>query len=172
MYIFCFFFSLTYSSYLVTYVHQNILDIGAYYNPINLFLNELACPASFIVVEPILNALSVIVPCKGSGQTHFIFLPITFKYYLKIKSQLPVSDSIVCIGCDSHYGPNRYLLETSFNKPYKLFLEYPADYVHNAAFKKMNGQGKLWNLCIHNFHYCSFIFIFPSYLILIIQKSK
>jgi hypothetical protein len=33
------------------------------------------------------------------------------------------------------------LLETSFKKPYKLYLEYPSEYVHNVAFKKMNGQG-------------------------------
>jgi hypothetical protein len=127
--------------------YQNILDIGAYYNPINLFLNLDFCPASVIVVEPILDALSAVVPCVPSasgtvGSTHFMFLPITFKFYLKIKSQVPRSDSVVCIGCDSHYGPNRNLLETSFKKPYKLFLEYPSEYVHNAAFKRMMGNGK------------------------------
>jgi hypothetical protein len=91
---------------------MNILDVGAYYNPINLFLKSDFCPASLIVVEPILNALSVIVPCPSSpgSSTHFIFLPITFKFYLKIKNFVPKSDSIVCIGCDSHYGPNRFLL--------------------------------------------------------------
>jgi hypothetical protein len=123
---------------------MNILDIGAYYNPINLFLKKDFCPTTVIIVEPILNALSVIVPCKNNidKKTHFIFLPITFKYYLKIKSLIPKSDSVVCIGCDSHYGPNRELLETSFEKPYKLFLEYPSEYVHNKAFKKMMGNGE------------------------------
>lgn len=123
-------------------IKQNILDVGAYYNPINLFLSNGSCPASVVIVEPILDALSVIVPCSTSGgRTHFIFLPITFKFYLKIRNVLPVSDSVVCIGCDSHYGPNRMLLETSFAKPYKLYLEYPSEYVHNVAFKKMNGNG-------------------------------
>ena len=35
----------------------------------------------------------------------------------------------------------RYLLENSFDKPYTLFLEYPSEYIHNAAFKKMMGTG-------------------------------
>jgi hypothetical protein len=123
-------------------ITQNILDVGAYYNPINLFLSNEFCPASVVIVEPILDALSAIVPCgTAGGSTHLIFLPITFKFYLKVKSVLPVSDSVVCIGCDSHYGPNRMLLETSFKKPYKLYLEYPSEYVHNVAFKKMNGKG-------------------------------
>lgn len=98
-------------------------------------------------MEPILNALSAIVPCEASssigksGSTHIIFLPITFKFYIKVKHLLPQSDSVVCIGCDSYYGPNRSLLETSFSKPYKIFLEYPSEYVHNKAFKKMMGLG-------------------------------
>jgi hypothetical protein len=33
------------------------------------------------------------------------------------------------------------MLETSFKRPYTLYLEYPNDYVHNAAFRKMSGQG-------------------------------
>ena len=66
---------------------------------------------------------------------------------------VPRSDSIVCIGCDSHYGPNRHLLETSFERPYKLFLEYPSEYVHNAAFKKMMGYGT----------FPDFIFMFSIY---------
>jgi hypothetical protein len=120
---------------------QNILDIGAYYNPINLFFKDNFCPSSVVVVEPILDALSAIVPCPGGSSTHYLFLPITFKFYLRIKDSVPKSDSIVCIGCDSHYGPNRKLLETSFPRPYKLFLEYPSEYVHNVAFKKMIGTG-------------------------------
>ena len=127
--------------FLLTYDSQNILDIGAYYNPINLFFREDFCPLSVVVVEPILNALSAVVPCHNGKSTHYLFLPITFKYYLRIKHKVPLSDSIVCIGCDSHYGPNRKLLETSFPRPYNLFLEYPSEYVHNAAFKKMLGNG-------------------------------
>ena len=118
------------------------------------------CPESVVVVEPILEALSAVVPCTGTGTpgaTHFLFLPITFKFYIKIKNLVPKSDSIVCIGCDSHYGPNRNLLETSFERPYKLFLEYPSEYVHNAAFKKMMGYGEL-----HFFQICQF---FTSYFI-------
>ena len=117
------------------------MDIGAYYNPINLFFKDNFCPSSVVVVEPILDALSAIVPCQNGKSTHYLFLPITFKYYLRIKDMVPQSDSVVCIGCDSHYGPNRKLLETSFLRPYKLFLEYPSEYVHNTAFKKMLGTG-------------------------------
>lgn len=103
-----------------------------------------SCPASVVVVEPILDALSAMIPCDGAsgGSTHYLFLPVTFKFYLRIKHGVPRSDTVVCIGCDSHYGPNRMLLETSFQKPYKLFLEYPSEYVHNAAFRKMMGKGK------------------------------
>ena len=128
---------------------MNIIDIGAYYNPINLFFNPYYCPQSIIIVEPILEPLSVLIPCnptestqiQNNTNTHYIILPITFKHYIEIKSKLPViSDSVVCIGCDSHYGPNRKMLETSFQRPYSLYLEYPSEYVHNAPFKKMMGN--------------------------------
>ena len=67
------------------------------------------CPESVVIIEPILNALSALLPCDISGETHIIVLPITFKYYNSIKQVLPTKpDSVVCIGCDSHYGPNRY----------------------------------------------------------------
>ena len=136
---------------------KNILDVGAYYNPINLFLSSTHCPASIVVIEPILDAVSAMVPCVAggvnrrttpesltiptTGSTHVIVLPITFKYYITVKHLLPKPESVVCIGCDSHYGPNRQLLETSFERPYTLFLEYPSEYVHNAPFKKMMGTG-------------------------------
>ena len=42
---------------------------------------------------------------------------------------------------NSHYGPSRKMLETAFSRPYTLYLEYPSDYVHNAPFKKMLGDG-------------------------------
>lgn len=57
----------------------NVMDIGAYYNPINLFLSPEVCPDSVIVIEPILDPLSVSVPCSGDRSTHVMFLPITFK---------------------------------------------------------------------------------------------
>jgi hypothetical protein len=136
---------------------KNILDVGAYYNPINLFLSSTHCPTSIVVIEPILDAVSAMVPCVAgagnrrttpeslsvptAGHTHVIVLPITFKYYLTAKHLLTKPESVVCIGCDSHYGPNRQLLETSFERPYTLFLEYPSEYVHNAPFKKMMGTG-------------------------------
>jgi len=34
------------------------------------------------------------------------------------------------------------MLETAFNRPYSLYLEYPSDYVHNLPFKKMLGSGE------------------------------
>jgi hypothetical protein len=136
---------------------QNVIDIGAYYNPIHLFFNESYCPESVMIIEPILDPLSVIVPCNRPSSssklsknthTHVIFLPITFRYYMtasgsveKDKRLLPSPDGVVCIGCDSHYGPNRRMLETAFVKPYTLFLEYPSEYVHNAPFRKMMGTG-------------------------------
>ena len=123
---------------------NRILDIGAYYNPINLFLDHAThCPESVVIIEPILDPLSVKIPCLSdrSLSTHVLFMPITFKQYLQYTHVLPIPDSVVCIGCDSHYGPNRRLLETSFNRPFTLYLEYPSEYVHNAAFRKMNGDG-------------------------------
>jgi hypothetical protein len=63
----------------------------------------------------------------GTGFTHILFLPITFKQYTALPAnQVPAPSAVVCIGCDSHYGPNRRLLETSFPKPYTLYLEYPS----------------------------------------------
>jgi hypothetical protein len=137
-------------SYL-SYFFQNVVDIGAYYNPINLFFNDSYCPQSVIVIEPILDPLSVSVPCPTSTvatttntHSHIIFLPITFRYYMTISKSfnLPQPDGVVCIGCDSHYGPNRRMLETAFGKPYTLFLEYPSEYVHNGPFRKMMGTGE------------------------------
>jgi hypothetical protein len=133
---------------------RNIMDIGAYYNPINLFLSPDVCPESVIVIEPILDPLSVVVPCPATStgaaststnarrETHVMFLPITFKYYMTITSALPKPETVVCIGCDSHYGPSRKMLETAFERPYTLYLEYPSEYVHNQPFKKMNGEDK------------------------------
>ncbi len=139
---------------------ENIMDIGSYYNPINLFFGTTNfCPKSIIIIEPILDALSAIMPCgmkdavkKTStttdktgenlrGATHIIILPITFKYYIKIKQKVPSPDHVVCIGCDSYYGPNRRMLETTFPRPYTLLIEYPSEYVHNGPFKKMMGTG-------------------------------
>lgn len=129
----------------------NLMDIGAYYNPINLFLSSELCPKTVIVIEPILDALSVMIPCThptpAASATHVLFLPITFKHYANhIKSLIPIPETIVCIGCDSHYGPNRKLLENSFPRPYTLYLEYPSEYIHNQAYKRMNGKGPGENL--------------------------
>lgn len=118
----------------------NLIDIGAYYNPIHLFMGAAVCPEHVVVIEPILDPLSVTLPC-GEKQTHYLFLPITFKHYMSIKSMLPAMETVVCIGCDSHYGPSRPMLETAFSRPYTLYLEYPHDYVHNAPYRKMIGNG-------------------------------
>ena len=51
-------------------------------------------------------------------------------------------DTVVCIGCDSHYGPSKVMLETTFERPYTLFMEYPSEYIHNKrTYKLMMGQG-------------------------------
>lgn len=114
--------------------------MGAYYNPIHLFLNATHCPNSVVVIEPILDPLSAMVPCPGGvGQTHVVFLPVTFRFYITVAGLLPRPDSVVCIGCDSHYGPTRKMLETTFVRPFTLLLEYPSEYVHNAPFRKMMG---------------------------------
>jgi len=99
---------------------KHIIDIGAYYNPIHLFLSINSCPITVIIIEPILDALSVIVPCNQEAknninvsiynpyfQTHVLFLPITFKHYLTIKTMIPDPETVVCIGCD-RYGMVRY----------------------------------------------------------------
>lgn len=152
------------------YNAKHILDIGAYYNPINLFFSSELCPLSVVVIEPILDALSVVVPCGDdtsnnmgahtggkNTKTHVVFLPITFRYYAafvsphnpadgnrrlrpdptQVTSSLPHPDHVVCIGCDSHYGPNRKLLEGTFLRPFTLLLEYPVEYVHNRPYRMM-----------------------------------
>ena len=145
---------------------SNIVDIGSYYNPIHLFLDSQSqsvanknsnsdyCPNSVLIIEPILDALSVQIPCGSSNKmTHIIFLPITFRHYMKhiIKTyiDLPKPDSIVCIGCDSHYGPNRHMLENTFTRPYDLLLEYPSKYVHNGPMRKMLGDGPGETMLFH-----------------------
>lgn len=122
---------------------RTVMDIGAYYNPINLFFSHDACHENVIIIEPILDALSVSVPCHNDAnrRTHFMFLPITFKHYMTISATLPMPDSVVCVGCDSHFGANRTMLETAFERPYTLYLEYPPDYVTDAPFLTMNGSG-------------------------------
>lgn len=135
----------TFGSMLSKRKAENIVDIGAYYNPINLFLDSQHCPASIVIVEPILQAVSAFIPCQSdkSKKTHVLILPVTFKLYKNIikKYKLPRPDSVVCIGCDSVYGPNRRLLETTFSRPFVLFLEFPSEYYHNGAFRKMLGNG-------------------------------
>lgn len=141
---------------------KHLMDIGAYYNPINLFFSPHMCPESVIVIEPILDPLSVMVPCGTKGNysstqsTHVMFLPITFKYYmdtLKSSGLIPTPESIVCVGCDSVYGPNKRMLESSFTRPYSLYIEYPSEYVHNAPFKKMGIQIKDPSKEELSFHY-------------------
>jgi hypothetical protein len=142
---------------------QNIVDIGAYYNPIHLFLDSQSnstsgyCPKSVLIIEPILDALSVMIPCKnGDSSSHIIVLPITFRHYMKQvinRVSLPKPDSVVCIGCDSHYGPNRHMLETTFARPFDLFLEYPPEYIHNGPMNKMLGNGPGEKLLFHRVFY-------------------
>jgi len=126
---------------------RHIIDIGSYYNPINLFIGS-HCPESVVIVEPILDALSAHVPCppkQSSGAvktyTHVIILPIPFSYYMKTKKYLPVPDTVVCIGCDGMFGPSRRMLDTAFQRPYTLYMEYPEKYYHDQAFNKMLGDG-------------------------------
>jgi hypothetical protein len=94
---------------------KHVIDIGAYYNPIHLFLSIQSCPLTIIIIEPILNPLSILIPCHEDArkninvtiynpnfQTHIMFLPITFKHYLTIKTIIPDPETIVCIGCDRY----------------------------------------------------------------------
>ena len=120
-----------------------------------MYLKSSHCPESVVVVEPILDAFSGYVPCserdssgrsdsKGSGKTLVTVLPITFKDYTSVMSMLPMPDAVVCIGCDSHYGPNRKMLESTFGRPFTLYLEYPSEYVHNTAYRRMGkGPGEM-----------------------------
>ena len=120
----------------------NILDIGSYYNPINLFFKNNYCPKSVVIVEPILDPISIYIPCKRGSFTHLLISPFPFVYYPRVKKYFPSFDAVVCIGCDSVFGPNRNMLETSFTRPYVLYLEYPKDYIHDAPFNSMLGQNK------------------------------
>lgn len=123
---------------------RNVMDIGSYYNPINLFLSPEVCPESVVVIEPILDALSAHVPCASDStkHTHIMILPVTFHYFVHIAASFPKPDTVVCIGCDAHYGPSRKMLETTFPRPYTLYLEYPSDYEPDAVFEAMNGEEK------------------------------
>ena len=69
---------------------KNIVDVGAYYNPINFFLPSSHCPDSVVVIEPILQAVSANIPCQSdtNKKIHVVFLPITFKMYIKVKKDL------------------------------------------------------------------------------------
>ena len=123
---------------------RHVMDIGAYYNPINLFLSPDVCPESVTIIEPILDALSAYVPCASdhSKHTHFMILPVTAHYVGLFAASFPKPDTIVCIGCDANYGPSRKLLETTFPKPFTLYLEYALDYKPNKVFEAINGEEK------------------------------
>ena len=123
---------------------RNVMDIGAYYNPINLFLSPEVCPESVTVIEPILDPLSVSVPCASNHtkHTHIMILPVTSHYVGLFAAAFPKPDTIVCIGCDANYGPSRKLLETTFARPYTLYLEYALDYKPNKVFEAINGEEK------------------------------
>ena len=117
-----------------------------------MYLDSGHCPQSVIIIEPILNPFSGVIPCldsqgkKTGGETVIHVLPITFRNYMLIKKKnpmlFPAPDAVVCIGCDSHYGPNKKMLETAFERPYVLYFEYDSEYIHNKQFKNMGTQGK------------------------------
>ena len=123
---------------------RHVVDVGAYFNPIHLFLRE-HCPSSVVVIEPILEPLSALVPCgRGgatNGSTHVLHLPLTFKRYLLIRHSLPSDpDAVVCIGCDSHHGPSKLELLRSWSRPYTLYLEFSSDHPPNRPFHAVGGS--------------------------------
>lgn len=137
---------------------KHILDIGSYYNPIHLFIGS-HCPESVVIFEPLLDALSIHIPCSNTIAntsdnqfTHVAILPMVFHNYNKTKNHFPSPDAIVCIGCDAHYGPNRNMLETSFKRPYTLYLEYPHDYFLDEAFHSMPGKNEGAQLLLDELH--------------------
>ena len=94
---------LIFGKLLSTRLIVNLIDIGAYYNPIHLFLAGDLCLLNILIIEPILDPLSVSIPCVDNNKdkrTHVLFLPITFRYYMDIKQMLPKPETVVCIGCD------------------------------------------------------------------------
>ena len=119
---------------------RHLLDIGSYYNPIHLFMNH--CPETVTIVEPILDPLSVRLPCPaghtGARVQLVHFLPIAFKDFAtdaaKIQETIiPSPDGVVCIGCDFHYGPSQQDMKCSFKRPYRVYLEYPASYLKHLT---------------------------------------
>jgi len=154
---------------------KTVVDIGAYYNPIHLFLSRDVCVENVIIVEPILDALSAYVPCASdhSRKTHVLFLPVTFAHYMKIAASLPRPDSVVCVGCDAHYGPSRSMLETAFQRPYTLYLEFPPAYGTDAAFLSMNGTGPGEELTyLHTIHVATNETKFTTRLMKAIRYTK
>ena len=124
-----------------------------------MYLQSSHCPESVVIVEPILDAFSGYVPCSersvsGSGgekgrKTLVHVLPIPFKDYTGVTNRLPTPDAALCIGCDVHYGPNKKLLESTFGRPFTLYLEYALEYSPNVEFRRM-GKGKGEAITYHN----------------------
>lgn len=119
---------------------KHVVDIGAYVNPIHLFLGQ-HCPETVVVIEPILEPLSVFVPCINSAEpslnasTHVLHLPLTFKRYLRVRHLVGVNpDAVVCIGCDGHHGPTKRDLLESWPRPYTLYLEFTDGHRPNKPF--------------------------------------
>jgi hypothetical protein len=141
---------------LEKYGAKNVVDIGAYYNPIHFFVKKSVCFESVVIVEPILDALSAMIPCDQVAhpgkKTHVLFLPVTFRFYARdVARRMPSEspDSIVCIGCDGHYGPSRRMLEDTFPRPFTIYLEFPTEYYHNPPFNKMMGRGPNEEMLYH-----------------------
>lgn len=127
---------------------KKIFDIGAYYTPMILFIDNY-CPEEITILEPILDPVSATIPCRVKTNKINVnkkllvhIMPIGFAAYYKSlvnykrmkadkshdKNTHTNPDAVICLGCDHHYGPSRSHLEHAFERPYTLFLEFPARY--------------------------------------------
>lgn len=146
---------------------QRILDYGAYSSPIYRFLEY--CPEIVVSIEPLgelvtnttLPYMSKMVPCAEEGKTmHVVNVPSTAADFADSSYGGIAFDAVLCIGCDSAYGPKPYhlieplvsesesgvLLVEAGKKFYQPFLSAPEAHVCGGCQKVMEKDYELTNV--------------------------
>lgn len=111
---------------------SRILDIGAYTNPIHTFMTT--CPDTVFVLEPCgelshngsLPYSSKEISCSTNNHSKRVIrnvLPKSIKSFIKEQNMKQHFDAIVCIGCDTTYGPTWDEIMV-LPRPFRLILEF------------------------------------------------
>jgi hypothetical protein len=117
---------------------QSILDIGAYYNDMRQFLRH--CPRHLTIVEPILDDEAYTSTCLQRN-TSVAVVTQTFQEFLaETWRSWPVKfDTVVCIGCDSRFGPTAKELNTVSSR--FIVVEYAeGDGPSRKQYSRMKGN--------------------------------